>query len=73
MPGYYPGTGDENVLNEANITVMTNELCDYKWEVGSGRVGLIKENHICVGNGLPEGACNVSKLVDELLGANLCE
>ena len=40
--------------------MITNEVCDQKWEDGSGRVGLIKESHICVGNGLPEGACNVS-------------
>ena len=52
------GTGDEDVLNQAELPVISNEECDYKWEVGSGRVDLIKENHICVGNGVP-GACNV--------------
>ena len=57
------GTGDEDVLNEAEIDVITNEVCDQKWEDGSGRVGLIKESHICVGNGLPEGACNVSIVI----------
>lgn len=51
-------TGREDILNEAPIEVITNEVCDYKWEVGSGRVNLIKPSHICAGNGIPAGTCN---------------
>jgi hypothetical protein len=47
------------------LTVIDNELCDYKWEIGSGRVGLIKESHICVWSGEIEGPCNVSNQIME--------
>ncbi|CAH1788503.1 unnamed protein product [Owenia fusiformis] len=51
------GTSQQNVLTEAKLNITTNEECDYKWETGSGRVNLIKPEHICIGNGFP-GACN---------------
>ncbi|CAH1793633.1 unnamed protein product [Owenia fusiformis] len=50
------GTGPMGKLNEVSLNITTNADCDYYWEKGSGRVGLIKESHICVGMGVP-GAC----------------
>ncbi|XP_013413510.1 chymotrypsinogen A [Lingula anatina] len=50
--GLTQGTGDDQVLNELNIKVLSNDECESKW--GSS---YINSGHICLGNGVA-GACN---------------